>query len=155
MRAHRPQCRYFNSIQSECFESLFYRDSSLVLAAPTGSGKTAILELAMLRVVSRFVTQSGQFVHQKGMVKIIYLCPTKALVQEKVKDWRDRFGVALKLSVKELTGDTEQDELGGVESADIICATPEKFDAMTRRNRARGGMRFFNEVLFVKPERCV
>jgi hypothetical protein len=43
-------------------------------------------------------------------------------------------------------GDTDQEDLASIASADIICTTPEKFDAMTRRHRARGGMRFFNEV---------
>ena len=33
-----------------------------------------------------------------------------------------------------------------IDSADIVCTTPEKFDAMTRRHRERGGMRFFGEV---------
>ena len=33
-----------------------------------------------------------------------------------------------------------------MDAADVICTTPEKFDAMTRRGRDRGGMRFFNEV---------
>jgi len=44
------------------------------------------------------------------------------------------------------TGDTEQDDLAGIDATDIICTTPEKFDAMTRRHRERGGMRFFNQV---------
>lgn len=43
-------------------------------------------------------------------------------------------------------GDTEMDDFGGIDTIDIICTTPEKFDAMTRRHRSRGSLRFFNEV---------
>lgn len=38
------------------------------------------------------------------------------------------------------------DDFGGIDTIDIICTTPEKFDAMTRRHRSRGSLRFFNEV---------
>jgi ATP-dependent DNA helicase HFM1/MER3 len=52
-----------------------------VVAAPTGSGKTGVLELAMLRMLSRCLGEQGQFCHQPGCVKAVYLGPTKALVQ--------------------------------------------------------------------------
>ena len=39
------------------------------------------------------------------------------------------------------TGDTDREGLEGLDSADIICATPEKFDAVTR-----SGMRFFADI---------
>ena len=51
-------------------------------------------------------------------------------------------------------GDTDHEGLSRMDSADIICTTPEKFDAMTRRNRDRGGMRFFNEVGAAIRRRC-
>ena len=44
-------------------------------------------------------------------------------------------------SAARLAGDTDQEGLEGLDSADIICATPEKFDATTRR-----GMRFFADI---------
>lgn len=33
-----------------------------------------------------------------------------------------------------------------LDAADIICITPEKFDALTRKHKDNGGMRFFGEV---------
>lgn len=44
-----------------------------------------------------------------------------------VRDWTSRFHQILKLNVRELTGDMDNSDRGGMESADIICATPEKF----------------------------
>ena len=32
--------RYFNSIQTECFHSLYHSRDSVCVASPTGSGKT-------------------------------------------------------------------------------------------------------------------
>ena len=94
-------------------------------------------------------------------------------MQEKVTEWTAKFGRTLGLSIKEVTGkkespfppsrevfhcwrqnslfyfsagDTDQEDLATIDTADIVCTTPEKFDAMTRRHRDRGGMRFFNQV---------
>jgi hypothetical protein len=53
--------------------------------------------------------------------------PIKALVQERQMDWQARFGQALGLKVIQLTGDDDSLSLDDLESADIICSTPEKF----------------------------
>lgn len=52
-----------------------------VIAAPTGSGKTVILELAILRVLSTGVNEQGRFSHRGGSLRAVYLAPSKALVQ--------------------------------------------------------------------------
>lgn len=46
--------------------------------------------------------------------------------QEKVDDWARRFG-AIGITCRELTGDTDTSDLAALNSADIICTTPEKF----------------------------
>lgn len=96
-------CRYFNSIQSECFTELFSTDINMIITAPTGGGKTVAMELAMLRLLSRNI-HHGQFRLNPGAVKAIYLAPAKALVQEKVREWKERFGNTLGLTVKEVSG---------------------------------------------------
>lgn len=53
---------------------------------------------------------------------------------------------SLGLTIKEVTGDTDYEDLIGIDNTDIIATTPEKFDSMTRKHRNRGGMRFFNEI---------
>lgn len=52
-----------------------------VIAAPTGSGKTGVLELAVLRLVSANITEDGDYVHKPGCLKAVYLAPSRALVQ--------------------------------------------------------------------------
>jgi hypothetical protein len=64
-----------------------------VLAAPTGSGKTGVMELAVLRLLSRHVAPDGSFRPPGGATKVVYLAPMRALVQERVKSWQDRWGV--------------------------------------------------------------
>lgn len=38
------------------------------------------------------------------MLKAVYLAPAKALVQEKVREWQERFSGTLGLTIKEVTG---------------------------------------------------
>lgn len=112
----------FNPVQSRCFEYAYQTNDNLVVSAPTGSGKTAILELAICRLA-----------HMRGneSFKIVYLCPLKALCTERANDWRQKFGV-LSMEVAELTGDTSQAEMRRVRQATIIITTPEKWDSITR-----------------------
>ena len=40
----------FNAVQSKCFQNVYKSDDNVVLAAPTGSGKTVVMELAICRL---------------------------------------------------------------------------------------------------------
>ena len=113
----------FNAVQSKCFNTISRTNDNFVLSSPTGSGKTAVLELAICRVIQSW--SSGQY-------KIIYQAPTKALCSERVRDWTQKFG-PLDLQCAELTGDTDQNNLRNVQSANIIVTTPEKWDSITRK----------------------
>ena len=104
-----------------------------VVAAPTGSGKTGVMELAILRLVSGYIDQDHQFVLKPGSLKVVYLAPIRALVQEKVKQWQQSFGGKLGLTCYELTGDTDAADGLHLDNADIICTTPEKFGRSTRQ----------------------
>ncbi|KAI9052221.1 hypothetical protein LZ554_003579 [Drepanopeziza brunnea f. sp. 'monogermtubi'] len=113
----------FNAAQSKCFAPIYKTDDNVVVSAPTGSGKTALLELAICRVVEGYST--GQF-------KIVYLAPTKSLCSERMRDWSKKFS-HLNLPCAELTGDTSQAEMARVRNATIIVTTPEKWDSITRK----------------------
>lgn len=113
----------FNAIQSKCFKSVYHSDDNVVISAPTGSGKTAILELAICRLVS--VSRSSQY-------KIVYMAPTKSLCAERYRDWDSKFA-SLDLRCAELTGDTDQIQVQYVQHANIIITTPEKWDSITRK----------------------
>jgi len=43
----------------------------MVISAPTGSGKTVLFELCILRLLSRFISAEGIFVHVKGSLKTV------------------------------------------------------------------------------------
>ena len=113
----------FNAVQSKSFETIYKTDENVVLSAPTGSGKTAILEMAICRMVSSF---------QSGHYKMVYMAPTKSLCSERQRDWTPKFA-PLDLQCAELTGDTDQAQLRNVQNASIIITTPEKWDSMTRK----------------------
>ena len=113
----------FNAAQSKCFTPIYRSDDNVVVSAPTGSGKTALLELAICRLVEGY--PSGQF-------KIVYQAPTKSLCSERMRDWQKKFS-HLNLPVAELTGDTSSAEMSKVGRASIIVTTPEKWDSITRK----------------------
>ncbi|KAL9131211.1 MAG: hypothetical protein Q9217_000813 [Psora testacea] len=96
---------------------------NLVVSAPTGGGKTAILEMAICRLVAGF--QTDQY-------KVVYMAPTKSLCSERQRDWQAKFAT-LDLQCAELTGDTDNAHLRSVQSANIVITTPEKWDSMTRK----------------------
>jgi ATP-dependent DNA helicase HFM1/MER3 len=113
----------FNAVQSKCFEPIYKTNDNVVISAPTGSGKTAILELAICRLAMTF--GSGQY-------KIVYQAPTKSLCSERVRDWSKKFA-HLNLPCAELTGDTDSSEMRKVGEAAILVTTPEKWDSITRK----------------------
>ncbi|OJD22418.1 hypothetical protein ACJ73_06234 [Blastomyces percursus] len=113
----------FNAIQSKCFHPIYQGDDNFVLSAPTGSGKTAVMELAICRLVTN--VKDCRF-------KVVYQAPTKSLCSERFRDWQTKFS-SLDLQCAELTGDTDHAQLRNVQNANIIITTPEKWDSMTRK----------------------
>ena len=60
-----------------------------MVAAPTGSGKTGVFELAIARLLN---SKLGRGEGEGGGVgwKIVYIAPVKALCTERVLDWRKK-----------------------------------------------------------------
>ncbi|KAK3349149.1 putative HFM1/MER3 protein [Lasiosphaeria hispida] len=115
----------FNAVQSKCFDTVYGSTDNIVVAAPTGSGKTAIFELAICKLALD---------HGNENFKIVYQAPTKALCSERARDWENKFRhVGSGLKCAELTGDTSQAEMRRVGEASIIVTTPEKWDSVTRK----------------------
>lgn len=113
----------FNAIQSKVFPIVYGTNDNVVISAPTGGGKTAILELAIVKLIDT---------HSSGQFKIVYQAPTKSLCSERARDWTTKFG-AMNFKTAELTGDTDASELRKVGDATIIVTTPEKWDSITRK----------------------
>ena len=113
----------FNAVQSKCYSTAYQSDMNLVVSAPTGSGKTAIMEMAICRLVTGLKTDQ---------YKIVYMAPTKSLCSERQRDWQAKF-TSLGLHCAELTGDTDQTQLRNIQNANVVITTPEKWDSMTRK----------------------
>ncbi|KAL5077954.1 hypothetical protein RYX36_016938 [Vicia faba] len=116
---------HFNPIQTQTFHVLYHTDNNVLLGAPTGSGKTISAELAMLRL---FNTHPD--------MKVIYIAPLKAIVRERMSDWKKRLVSQLGKKMVEMTGDYTPD-LMALLSANIIISTPEKWDGISRNWHTR------------------
>lgn len=96
-------------------------DKSILVSAPTASGKTLIATIAMLNFLSK----------NKG--KIIYLSPLRALAAEKFKEFKklEKISLGHKIKVQISTGDFENIEKN-LESSNILVLTNEKMDSIIR-----------------------
>jgi len=125
----RTNCRgrMFNPMQSVIARQLVETNDSMVIAAPTGSGKTVLHELAILRFIMAQERGDIQF-----KSKVLFIAPTKALCQQRVQAWKI-FQELYGFKVVEVTGDSSpNDALKEVTTARIILSTPEKWDSITR-----------------------
>ncbi|XP_055059840.2 probable ATP-dependent DNA helicase HFM1 isoform X1 [Misgurnus anguillicaudatus] len=116
---------YFNYVQSQALDDVLYSSKNFVACAPTGSGKTVLFELAIIRLL---IGASKPW-HN---VRAVYMAPIKALCSQRYENWMQKFG-PLGLKCKELTGDTEIDDIFEIQDAHLILTTPEKWDSMTTR----------------------
>lgn len=119
-----------NKIQSKCFPEAFNGDGNMLICAPTGSGKTNVGMLTILREIGKNRNpETGEI--NLDAFKIVYIAPLKALVQEQVGN----FGGRLKeygITVSELTGDRQLTKQQ-IADTQIIVTTPEKWDVITRK----------------------
>jgi pre-mRNA-splicing helicase BRR2 len=116
----------FNPIQTQVFSAVYKKNDSLLVAAPVGSGKTAIAELAIIR----------QLIAQPKDSKIVYIAPLASIAEEKYKEWTNTFEKQYGVSVALLPGETGAD-LKLLSSATLIIATPEQWDVLSRRWKTR------------------
>ena len=119
-----------NRIQTKCFPCAFNDDGNMLICAPTGSGKTNVAMLTILREIGKHRDPETGAIMLDDF-KIVYIAPLKALVQEQVGNFGKRlepYGV----KVSELTGDRQLTKQQ-IADTQIIITTPEKWDVITRK----------------------
>jgi replicative superfamily II helicase len=98
---------HLNTIQSIVFHAAFETSQSVLVAAPTGAGKTNIALLTIMREIHLLMDKNdtkGPWSCKDKKFRIVYIAPLKALAAEIV----EKFEQALKyldVKVHELTGD--------------------------------------------------
>ena len=94
---------------------------SILVSAPTASGKTLIAMLAMLSYLS------------KNNGKVIYLSPLRALAAEKFSEFKklEKIPLGKKIKVGISTGDFENIEKN-LETSNVLILTNEKMDSIIR-----------------------
>ncbi|KKY17469.1 putative dead deah box [Phaeomoniella chlamydospora] len=127
--------QFFNPMQTQIFHTMYHTSENVLLGSPTGSGKTIAAELSMW----------WAFRERPGS-KVVYIAPMKALVRERVQDWRARLTRQMGLKLVELTGDNTPDTRT-IRDADIIITTPEKWDGISRSWQTRGYVRQVSLVI--------
>ncbi|KAJ5410912.1 uncharacterized protein N7487_005271 [Penicillium crustosum] len=127
--------QFFNPMQTQIFHLLYHTPANVLLGSPTGSGKTVAAELAMWWAF-----------REKPGSKVVYIAPMKALVRERVQDWRKRLTRQMGLKLVELTGDNTPDTRT-IRDADIIITTPEKWDGISRSWQTRDYVRKVSLVI--------
>ena len=121
-----------NFLTSEGFEKLYEPQAysvdagildgkSVLVSAPTASGKTLIAMLGMLAHLP------------KNKSKIVYLSPLRALAAEKFTEFKklEKINLGRKIKVGISTGDFDSVE-DKLENSDILVLTNEKMDALMR-----------------------
>ena len=120
-----------NRIQTKCFPAAFEDDGNMLICAPTGSGKTNVAMLTMLREIGKNRNpETGEIMLDD--FKIVYIAPLKALVQEQVGNFGKRLET-YGIKVSELTGDRQLTKQQ-IADTQIIVTTPEKWDVITRKS---------------------
>jgi len=124
-----------NRIQSRIYSTAIGKDINLLVCAPTGAGKTNVAMLTLLHEVGKFYDDKTKAVDLKRMkaeMKLVYIAPMKALVQEVVSNFSQRLTAAYGIVVRELSGD-QQLSRSEIAETQLIVTTPEKWDIVTRK----------------------
>lgn len=108
-------------IQENALKTGMFDGRSLVISAPTNTGKTFIAELAIINAAI-----------YRSVSKTFYLLPLKALAEEKFHDFNEKYSEwGLQIAIS--TGDRSEYD-GELENFDVIIATYEKLLSLLIRN---------------------
>ncbi len=108
----------FNPMQ-EVVLAKDWKNSNLVVSAPTASGKTVVAELCALNsIISR-------------KQKVVYTCPLRSLASEHFSEFKRKYSQALNIKAAISIGDLDSAS-SYLQNNDIIFSTYEKLDSLIR-----------------------
>ena len=107
--------------QAQSVESGLTDGQSVLVSAPTASGKTLIATIAMISYLSK---NSG---------KVVYLSPLRALASEKFSEFKklEKVPIGKKIKIGISTGDFENVDKN-LEKSDVLILTNERMDSLIR-----------------------
>lgn len=107
--------------QADCIDAGLLDGKSILVSAPTASGKTLTAILAMINYLS------------KNNGKVVYLSPLRALASEKFTEFKklEKIDLGKKIKVGISTGDFENIEKN-IEKNNVLVLTNEKMDSIIR-----------------------
>lgn len=114
----------FNPLQEEAVP-LVASGANLVVAAPTASGKTVVGEMACSMAM-----QQGK--------RALYLCPMRALTEEKIADWAELAHPYSGIATSVLTGEfvLTKKKVQELKRAWLVCMTSEMLAVRTRNQES-------------------
>ncbi len=143
--------QYFNPIQTQVFDSAYYRNENLFLAAPVGSGKGAVAELTIMNMLSTYdknrFTQQLQLQGSQDQdyddddpendtslyhARCVYLTPFDASAKRVNTEWSVLFDKYMNIPVRLLTGDAKADATLFAEGT-IIVSTYDNWYNMSQK----------------------
>ena len=100
-------------------KGLFKNNNNLLVATPTGSGKTLVAELALLDTI----------INKKK--RVVYIVPLKALASEKYREFINLYNdyFKIRIAISEIQNEKYNYDYN------IIIVTPEKLDSLIRHNK--------------------
>lgn len=125
-----------NPMQTLVYEAAYNSNINLLVAAPTGSGKTNVAMMTVLHELKNYFKPGTTDLISSDTsekFKIIYIAPMKSLATEQTENFSNKLkGIGIK--TRELTGDMSLTEYE-ISQTHIIVTTPEKWDVVTRKSK--------------------
>lgn len=108
-------------IQTQIMPYIFQNKNNILVAAPSGAGKSLVAELAFFGAL-----------HKDPNAAMVWITPLYELQDLVFERLHNVFGGTLKKTVSKLTGELQSD-LKLIENAHVVVATPAQYDAAFRR----------------------